>query len=732
MDEAHETDQPTDVLLVRAVRAAPDLQTRADAFDPIVRRHHRSVLSWCAHHLADQDAALDVAQVTFEDAFRSFIQGKGPDDETKLEPWLIGIAKLRRLAFLRRLQVTDEHRGVLPGGQEALDEVPEDAEARSGRATRAAHVQRLVDRVVTTLSERDQEIYRRRFVQEDSAREIAVTLKVSEKRTSNKISIIQRQVVDGFGALILAEEGRRHCPDLAAILDSAAQTVRTAQNATVPQPEPPDIFTSALRERIVHHFGTCKTCDNCATCIDKRRQLVGPYVPALIPILAAPELLDRITHAIRQISTPDQQPKRRLRRPRKPSTRITAGLGVLVVILVILATLLIPRAPASRPAPAARSKTSSTRPGPSSSTGPLDIVAAAGSVEALDQATGAIRWQREIGYVKNPVTADGTVFTADSETGRIYALRETTGAVLWTYQAPNIDDFSDVAAFNLVVGSGLVYFDGVGNNELYALDVQTGEVRWTYQTPGLLSAPAMGNGVVYVVDLGSSTLYALDATTGAVRWTHQGVDAVPILADGLLFPGANGTGLLYALDATTGVVRWTYQSADYTEDPGSAEVVVGGTVYYNDIDASILYALDAATGAVRWQYQTTGLSNAPVPVVSGSTVYLIDGNGLLSALDAATGTVNWTYNTNDATAVPAVAGGLVYFFDSISHTLYALHAATGKIDWTNNSSAIQAIDSSVPVIVGSTVYFNTDTGPMFALNVATGELLWSQAGPASG
>ncbi len=93
-----------------------------------------------------------------------------------------------------------------------------------------------------------------------------------------------------FGALILFQEGRKYCPDLARIIETVPAAVGTAA------------FSTALRERIVHHFDNCRICDDCRTCNAKRRELVGPYVPGLIPILFAAGLRDRLTDIIDRIT----------------------------------------------------------------------------------------------------------------------------------------------------------------------------------------------------------------------------------------------------------------------------------------------------------------------------------------------------------------------------------------------------------------------------------------------
>jgi hypothetical protein len=158
-----------------------------------------------------------------------------------------------------------------------------------------------VERVVATLTDRQQEIYQLRFVQELTGREIAGRLGIADKAASNEATIVQALIADGFGALILMQEGRAYCANLARILDDAAKS----HTATVPTfAAPPlgtDLFTAALRQRIVNHFNDCNVCDNCATCNKKRRQLVGPYAPALIPILFAGEFRDRIDEVIRRV-----------------------------------------------------------------------------------------------------------------------------------------------------------------------------------------------------------------------------------------------------------------------------------------------------------------------------------------------------------------------------------------------------------------------------------------------
>jgi hypothetical protein len=100
----------------------------------------------------------------------------------------------------------------------------------------------------------------------------------------------------------------------------------------------------------VRHFGTCKICDACGTCIEQRRRLVAPLVPVLIPILVLSQTRERIKETIERVSftqrlpPPPPPPGWPSEAPRSEPRRRRLALGsVLAVLLVILGAVLIPR-----------------------------------------------------------------------------------------------------------------------------------------------------------------------------------------------------------------------------------------------------------------------------------------------------------------------------------------------------------------------------------------------------
>lgn len=95
----------TDSELVRiAVSAQENHAALTEAFEAIAERHRPAVLRWCSMTLPNPEAALDVGQMTFEDAFKSLKAGKPPAEPAKLGGWLIEFARRRRLEYLRKDQ----------------------------------------------------------------------------------------------------------------------------------------------------------------------------------------------------------------------------------------------------------------------------------------------------------------------------------------------------------------------------------------------------------------------------------------------------------------------------------------------------------------------------------------------------------------------------------------------------------------------------------------------------
>ena len=312
-----------------------------------------------------------------------------------------------------------------------------------------------------------------------------------------------------------------------------------------------------------------------------------------------------------------------------------------------------------------------------------------------------------------------------SHTGYSTSTAPSTNKTLWTYET-NGQIFS-----SLSVMGGVVYVDSEDGN-IYALNDSNGNELWSFQTGGGTSSPAIANGVVYV---GSDNggLFALNASTGDFIWNYtmagEYVFASPAVAEGIVYAGYssesfNGTALNYdgclnALNATNGSLIWSYQTGFEVSSPAVAD----GIVYVGSLfNHGAMFALNASTGAKMWSYQADGDIYSS-PVVAGSAVYFGSTNGTVYDLNASAGTEIWSYQTSgEIVSSPAVDSGVVYIGSTgLTGAFYALNAASGTELWY----VPLATELSSPSIADGVVFVGSMDGNLYALNVSTGSAAWS-------
>jgi outer membrane protein assembly factor BamB len=285
---------------------------------------------------------------------------------------------------------------------------------------------------------------------------------------------------------------------------------------------------------------------------------------------------------------------------------------------------------------------------------------------ALDANTGAVKWGPvEVGG-GNPWSGlaydGGRIFTVN-EHGTMEAFDATSGALKWAVQLPNQYLFSSPPT----AAGGLVYTGGAGSGgTVYAVDESTGAVVWTSSVMnGDNSSPAVSSGGVYVSYACGQT-YDFAPGSGALLWhvntsCEGGGGKTPVLANGRLyvrdfqFPGI--------FDASTGSLLRTFAST------GAAPAVSSSAVYHQQ--GGTLSASGVTPGSpTTWSFTGDGtLSSAPL--VAGGDVFVAGTSGNVYALSAATGGIVWSANAGSGVAAPdeqnlsqpltglAVSGGLL-------------------------------------------------------------------------
>jgi outer membrane protein assembly factor BamB len=296
-----------------------------------------------------------------------------------------------------------------------------------------------------------------------------------------------------------------------------------------------------------------------------------------------------------------------------------------------------------------------------------------GADRAIPASAPPLRWTAALpAGIKFPVAAGDAVYTSNG--GVIVALDAATGAVRWQFDlgvAPSVAGAKPPA----VLG-GIVYAAG-HDGTVFAIDAATGQLRWSHETGGTVSTAVAVDTDTVFVGTNEGTLFALDAATGENRWAYPtGAISVssPVIAEGVIYVGGGGD-TLFALDTTNGLPRWkkSVKAGMQSVAVGDGLAVAAGI---NTSNAVLLVAMDAANGDALWQDQSG--AELPPAIVDG-TVYAPIGEGVV-ALDGKRGTRRWVFNATLRVVDITVLGDAILLCRKDGKAI-AVNTATGKEVW---------------------------------------------------
>ena len=291
------------------------------------------------------------------------------------------------------------------------------------------------------------------------------------------------------------------------------------------------------------------------------------------------------------------------------------------------------------------------------------VATKAGSVVALDLASGAERWRVDVGdYVarSTPALDARTLYVAAGYA--LFALDSHTGHERWS------KPLRFTGSCSPVVDSGMVYV-ATQEGHISAFVAATGEEVWHYRNDNLLfGSPAVAGGVVVIADE-AGQVTAIDAASGREIWQKKAggeAFATPAIADGTVYIATDKPEFV-AFDLKTGRERWRREVGGISS-PGLAD----GMVYLGGADQS-LRALDARTGDERWSSalgyaieSSASISDAVVFVASGPTLY---------ALDRKDGRTLWSHVTGGVVSADLAVVADMVVASSHDGYVYALAAA---------------------------------------------------------
>jgi outer membrane protein assembly factor BamB len=276
-----------------------------------------------------------------------------------------------------------------------------------------------------------------------------------------------------------------------------------------------------------------------------------------------------------------------------------------------------------------------------------------GIVYALEPETGAIVWQRQVGFtLAHPLGAIGDMVLAPTFDRGLAALEADGGGAAW--QNPQAGQLSPL----FVVGEELY---GANLQGLHRIDPDTGDVLWTARAQGGDPSMQVRDLEDRLLVLGSQSVSVVDKATGEVLGHVRTRPLAWAVAEGVLYYRDMQRGDIVCIGLDDLGTRWNVAPANMAAErlfvAGDALVVVA---------AGAIQALDRNTGKALWQAEPGPgkLFDASTWAADDTTVY---------------------FHTADAVCGYAVEGGAPvlwvhgrFFFVSYMHvahdTLY-LHAS---------------------------------------------------------
>ena len=333
-------------------------------------------------------------------------------------------------------------------------------------------------------------------------------------------------------------------------------------------------------------------------------------------------------------------------------------------------------------------------------------------------------------------------------TWRIYALDAATGAIVWDKEiytgAPKIKRHTKSSQANStpatdgktivsVFGSiGLIVAHDMQGNELWRNDIGPIDSGWFFDAGvqwGHSSSPIIyGNTVIAQIDQQKdSYIAAWDLATGKQVWKTMRADEIPTWATPTIAKGASGDEIVTngtkvrGYDAKTGELLWTL-------GPNS-EITVGTPVVDNGIayitggypPVRTIYAVKVgsrgdlslpkdvtSSDAIQWSNNEG--TYIPSPIVYRGILYMFNNNGILTAFNAETGERVMRARVGGGGAFsgsPVAADGRLYF-TSEDGDVFVVKAGAPYQEIAKNP--VGEVIMSTPAISNGTMYIRTMGG----------------------
>lgn len=301
--------------------------------------------------------------------------------------------------------------------------------------------------------------------------------------------------------------------------------------------------------------------------------------------------------------------------------------------------------------------------------GIIYLAEANGSVHAIEQSHGAIKWTTQLkhGIVSGPTVAEG-VLAVGTNNASLVLFNLNNGAKLWQAKLSGELLSPPTIAQHKVLAKTI---DG----KVYAFDLKSGKQLWVVEhgSPSLIlkaSSSPVVVGDLILIGFSDGKLDALDLDSGRVMWQRSiayatgasdverlvDIDADPIVHDDLVYL-ASYQGYVGALSLDNGEFTWRKSASIYKD-----MVLHANNLYFTD-SHDVLWSLNASTGSVNWKQTSLKARNLTEPVLVGAYIVVGDQTGYLHFMDTQTGELIGRTSLSSGISIAPIA---------IGRTLYVL------------------------------------------------------------
>ncbi|MGA9333818.1 MAG: outer membrane protein assembly factor BamB [Rudaea sp.] len=277
--------------------------------------------------------------------------------------------------------------------------------------------------------------------------------------------------------------------------------------------------------------------------------------------------------------------------------------------------------------------------GPTVAGGLLVVGSMEGVVQAFDAASGAERWHAQVSseVVAPPAIADGVVVVR-SDDGRVYGLNSSDGSRRWIYDRSSVPILSLRGNAAPRIADGIVYA-GEDDGKVVALRLNDGKTVWEQiLSPGegrteierlqdVDGSVVVADGVVYAAGY-RGLVAALIAQTGRPLWTHKLSSYTGVSISPTRVFVADAESEVWALDLRTGASDWKQAGLKYRWLGETA--AMGDYVVVGDLDGYVHW-LAASDGKFAARDRLSKHAIRSAPIVVGDTVYVEDVDGEIGA-----------------------------------------------------------------------------------------------------